>query len=881
MFRVSMYRNSLLVLALAGLLAACGGEAVTDSPTPGVLDTGAGDAGADLAPILQTPCIDNTDCEGGQICRDGLCREACGEQDPCEGALPVCDLERGYCVECLGDIDCAPDQTCSDDLCVFWCSDDEACPEGSHCDESTGQCADIECSGDTDCAGGFQCVDHACVAIDDIICEPDSLECDENTLVTCSGDGTATERFDCGERLCVENDGVARCADAVCDPDSIGCVDVETAFLCDSTGAALTELPCRDGRYCDVGVCWRQVCEPDTVSCEGDVVVTCDDLGASVTTTACASLGSCELSESGCTCLDGACEQRICRPGSARCVGDSTQACAEHGLSYGAPVTCGEDSVCVAGGCLPRACEPGSSLCSADVLVTCAEDGTGRTETDCSEGARFCFSDELGAECRARVCEPDAVGCDESGAAVVTCDSRGSEESIEACDEEDVCRGGACFAAVDPLLPEADLYLTLPNGGASRSGEVSVETTFDRGDVVFNLDVTGSMGGAIASLTLSLETQIIPLLSALVSDVAVGISRFADFPCDDHGHPDDEPFVLEQRVTTDPAAAQSSVAAIVLQNGGDLRESGVEALYQVATGAGRSPACDGDSGIPAFDPDEGLLPGVASGEGGGVGFRDDAVSVAIHITDASSHARGEHGYPYGATRSEAHDALVATEIAVIGLAIGASEPFGGFSSDATDDLTELAYESGALVPPCAWHGYPSAGEECTETQCCTGVDGAGVEPDDDGLCPLVFDVATSAFPGASIGVPAGVVSGVFALLSARRFDVTAVLRRDESEHAASGIDTTCFIEAVAPSSSESRGCGGAVPADTDADDVLDGFSDVSPGATLNFAVHARNDCVEPADETRTFLVYVDLVADDGTALGSEVIAVSVPAATGG
>ncbi len=403
----------------------------------------------------------------------------------------------------------------------------------------------------------------------------------------------------------------------------------------------------------------------------------------------------------------------------------------------------------------------------------------------------------------------------------------------------------------------------------------------DFGDVVFNMDVTGSMGGAIESLKDNLQTRIIPILGRLISDLGIGVTRFADYPCDDYGVSPDEPFALAQRVTTDNLAAQAAVSGLSLQNGMDLPESGFESLYQMATGAGRASECPGHAGTAAFDPDADEIPGVADGTQGGGGLRDETSRGAVQITAANSHATGDAGYPYGATRSETYAALEETGVHVIGLAVGTSGLLGAFDSPATDDLTEMAYETDAVVPPCAWDGFRT-NPDCAVGQCCTRLDGAGRAPDRDGLCPLSFEVETGLpipIPGmgGGGGVSDGVISGIAALLGGRLFDITSSLRRDEDEFARSGVDTTCFINGIVPIGSTPRGCAvDPTPVDTDGDDVLDGFTGVSPGTTVTFEVRAQNDCVEETYNPQTFVVYIDLIADDGTGLGTKIVTILVP-----
>ena len=433
----------------------------------------------------------------------------------------------------------------------------------------------------------------------------------------------------------------------------------------------------------------------------------------------------------------------------------------------------------------------------------------------------------------------------------------------------------------DPCDPASDIeefvdfFFTLPFDGDEDTAELDIDTTLESGDVAFNMDVTGSMTGAINSLKSSLSARIIPELSSRITDLGVGVTQFADFNCDGYGSPGDVPYVMLQRITTDEAAAQAAVSRLRAAGGGDGPESGIEAIYQMAAGVGRSSLCaDGD--VAPFDPASGRIEDVADGEVGGVGFRDAMVRVITHITDAETHANGEGGYPYGATRDEAYDAVDAIDARVIGLAVGQNVPFFGFDSIAEDDLNDLANSTGALVETCAWgeagEGRPSG---CSAGECCTGVDGAG-RPPNRGMCPLVFQV-DSGFLGGGSGVDSSVISGIEALLGGEEFDITATLRRDEDEFELTGIDTTCFINGVVPIRGTPNGCSDEpVPADTDGDGELDGFTGVSPGSSVTFEIRAQNECVEPDDEPLVFLVWIDLITSDGDNLGERLVTILVP-----
>jgi hypothetical protein len=128
--------GSPLACALAALfslaaIGACGGD-----------DDGATDAGADARTPVDAALV------------------ACSDDDGCSGQplTPLCDVDRGVCVECQADGDC-----------------ERGGSFGPACDEATGYC---RCQGDDDCSGnrnGPYCdaAAHACTCLLDGDCAAD------------------------------------------------------------------------------------------------------------------------------------------------------------------------------------------------------------------------------------------------------------------------------------------------------------------------------------------------------------------------------------------------------------------------------------------------------------------------------------------------------------------------------------------------------------------------------------------------------------------------------------------------------------------------------------------------------------------------------------
>jgi hypothetical protein len=179
-------------------------------------------------------------------------------------------------------------------------------------------------------------------------------------------------------------------------------------------------------------------------------------------------------------------------------------------------------------------------------------------------------------------------------------------------------------------------------------------------DVVFVIDVSGSYGDDIATL----RTQAGAIVDALLArgiDVQFGVTAYSDFPVAPYGGVSDVGFQRLSRLGADRAATLAAIDALVLRFGSDEPESQLEALYQVATGAGRD--LDGNGVIDAARGDIAAQP---------VGWRPGAARVVLFATDASFHDRDRNpAYP-GAGFSATVAALNAGGIRVIGLQSGGS-----------------------------------------------------------------------------------------------------------------------------------------------------------------------------------------------------------------
>lgn len=379
-----------------------------------------------------------------------------------------------------------------------------------------------------------------------------------------------------------------------------------------------------------------------------------------------------------------------------------------------------------------------------------------------------------------------------------------------------------------PRLPSVDREVVLPYFGAPAIEELDVEGVVGRLDVFFSIDTTGSFGGEIDNLQSQLRTSIAPALRERVDDVAFGVGRFEDFPLEPFGIASDRPFLLHAAITTDDTRVLSAVAALdrPLGDGGDIPESGAEALYQIATGEGYGTL------VEPFDGGETL---------GGVGFRADALRVVVHVTDAPTHEPPDYAGVFEGTHSlgQAIDALNGLGVRVLGIASG---------DPARPHLERVAISTGAIAP-------------AVDGQCATGIEGAARDPV-GGVCPLVFDVREDGS-----GVAIAIVDAIADLLATVRYD----------EVWGETDDGLGFVRSIEASLAEPPE-GIAPPGRADlrpTDGVDDTFTSVGPGTRLVFRATLRNETIAPADYDQIFHVTLRVVGD-GVTLASARVRVIVP-----
>lgn len=360
------------------------------------------------------------------------------------------------------------------------------------------------------------------------------------------------------------------------------------------------------------------------------------------------------------------------------------------------------------------------------------------------------------------------------------------------------------------LLPGPDAGTVL--------AQIEIVARPPRADVVFVLDVTGSMGAELDAISAGLRDTIAPALDRAFPDSQIGVATFADFPVGDFGSRFDRPFSPILPVTGDIGRVQAALQGIELSNGGDAPEAQVEALYQLMTGEGLGSFVSPSVGCPR-------------GGDGAACLRQDALPVVFLFTDAPFHEgpRGDFPYdgiePFPHVYDDAVRVLGERGVRVIGFDSGDAVDGGG------RDLAALARDTDAVGR--------------------------------DGL-PLVYDIGAS---GESLDT--GVVDAIESFAESVVFDVSAFGRDPDPTD---GVDPSTFVVAVHPASATPR----------DGFERIEGerFLGVRAGTSLTFELELSSADLPIADESQIFELEIVFRGDDATYLGSAIVKIVVPGRNG-
>lgn len=349
--------------------------------------------------------------------------------------------------------------------------------------------------------------------------------------------------------------------------------------------------------------------------------------------------------------------------------------------------------------------------------------------------------------------------------------------------------------------------------------DLSTDAELRRADVFFLIDTTRSMEREISEIRSRLRDRLAPAIYAQIPDTNFGVGTVADFPLAPFGDAQDVPYQLMRQLTGDLAATQGAVDLIRLGNGGDAHEAQLEALYQVATGAGLGSFIEPSLGCP-------------NGGTGGACFRRDAFPVVLLFTDAPMHGGPATGEPYSGitprphTYQETIDALRARNIRVLGL-------WSNVPDSTRQDLVETVRDSG---------GVDSNGQPIVVN---IGTDGERL---DTGIANVLREYARSVI-----------------------FNIGAV---PIDPTPADGFDVTALVEAITPLSASPM-------SGIDRINVEDGtFEGVVSGTRVTFQIVVRGGSYTQGPTAQRYRLQVDFRTGGSTYIGSGEVDLVIPGLDG-
>jgi hypothetical protein len=363
------------------------------------------------------------------------------------------------------------------------------------------------------------------------------------------------------------------------------------------------------------------------------------------------------------------------------------------------------------------------------------------------------------------------------------------------------------------------------------------------------MDNTGSMGGTIMNLQAGLTGTVIPGIVSGIPEAWFGVGGFDDYPLSPYGNPScgtdtagivhDQAFFQYQTMTSSAAAAQTAVNRYRTNCGVDGPESGVAALYALATR-------DTLGGYTRFVGSGSTPPTCPPGHRGAACFRPDAVPIVIVMTDVDQHNRpgcscnyaapvplvgGNRGPSWSATIA----ALTALNARVVGVNTSGGRPF----------LEQLV----------------------NETTIARGAPG------------VARDYVLDAFGGSGLS---SVIVDLVRRAAAVPLDVSA-RARDIADPGETIDAVAAFIDHLEPNTTGAPGLrctGGFITLDRpgiDDDLFHDTFQRVTPGLPVCFDIVPRMNTTVPATLVpQVFRARIEVLGDGFTPLDERVVYFLVP-----
>ncbi len=291
---------------------------------------------------------------------------------------------------------------------------------------------------------------------------------------------------------------------------------------------------------------------------------------------------------------------------------------------------------------------------------------------------------------------------------------------LEDCDMDGVVDVVEVAAGSNPVdggskPSDATLYFVVPYGKPEQSKEFPFSTGIKVADLYFLIDTTGSMGPAIANISASLDSQIIPAILngdptatppvGGINGAYIGVGAYRDLPWAPYGDPGDDVYtnefgassgkvaapVVQGATATAPDSVRNIIGGLKAAGGGDGPEGTTQALWLAMTG---QPFMVTKGGFWKYTP-VGCADPTAFGA---PCFRKDAVPILVLITDAAFHNGPAAGNDYDTAKvggavsyADTVKALTDRGAKTIGVAVDT-----GFPGAARADLTDLANKTGSV-----------------------------------------------------------------------------------------------------------------------------------------------------------------------------------------
>jgi hypothetical protein len=462
--------------AASGLCVACLNDSECNNPTPicnqatnicsACTTDGQCDGKDPTKPMCTagacTGCAGPADCTGDKaVCLGGACVVCAGNRDCTSAAAPACNTTTHTCEACTGDPGCAGHDgtpACLAGACVGCASNANCGNPTPICNPSTHACA--PCATDTDCGPNQSCRAGACV----------SPGADGQA---CSGDGQCTNGHCVASVCCHTPCGTCgTCTSGICQPlarGSGGCGH----FVCDGTSAdcpttCSKDADCATDAYCAAGTCAPK----------------------KVVGTACTGDSQCALGH----CVDAVCCDRACA-GQCQACGTGGHCSNVTGAPVGTRPPCTTDSTACGGSC------DGSSA------TVCAYPAG---ETSCRGASCAGELQTLAAACAGTGKCPTVV---QSTCGRYVCGATACKTSCAAdgdCSSGNVCRGGACQAALTItvtitgghgtlLCPTAVVLGTSPVCAIKPEDGYTLDTLTDEAGATAPVDVFALVASNVAS----------------------------------------------------------------------------------------------------------------------------------------------------------------------------------------------------------------------------------------------------------------------------------------------------------------------------------------------------------------------------------------------